>query len=350
MKTLKIAQIIAVFTAIFFTACSSSEEEGGDGGTGTDVTITSLVVSADAATVVAGEIINLTATAMMSNGSEVDKTAESTFYVNGMPLASNKYIGSVVGDILVKAAAGSLMSEEITIQGIQAATLTAFSKKAVIEDYTGTWCGYCPRVSYAISLVEEQSDKVFAIAAHIGDDMQNSYSVQLENNFDVPGYPTAYVNRVSTWNYPEPNNVSQATSIAQGTTTAGLAINSVLTNTTLEVVVSTSLTETINSTKLVVFVLEDGIVASQANYTSHYVGDPVDDFVHNHVLRYAATNVLGNITDGGAGTHHTAFKINLPSTIQDATNTGIVAMLVDTTGKIVYNAQYAAVNVDKDFD
>ncbi len=350
MKIIKIASIFAVCTALFFTSCSSSEEENGGGGTNPDVTITYLVVSADAATVVAGEIINLSSIAIMSDGSEVDKTAESTFYVSGMSLASNQYIGSAIGDILVKAAAGSTMSDEITIQGLQPVTLTAFSKKAVIEDYTGTWCGYCPRVSYAISLVEEQSDKVFAIAAHIGDDMQNSYSVQLEDNFDIPGYPTAYVNRASEWAYPEPNNVAQATSIAQGTTTAGLAINSILTNNTLEVVVSTSLTETINSTKLVVFVLEDGIVASQVNYTNHYSGNPVDGFVHDHVLRYAATNVLGDITNGGAGTHHTAFKINLPSTIQDAENTGIVAMLVDATGKIVYNAQYAAVNVDKDFD
>jgi len=41
-----------------------------------------------------------------------------------------------------------------------------FQKRVLIEDFTGTWCGYCPRVSYGIDRVMEQTTKAVPVAIH----------------------------------------------------------------------------------------------------------------------------------------------------------------------------------------
>ena len=43
-----------------------------------------------------------------------------------------------------------------------------FQKNVLIEDYTGTWCQYCPRVAYGIQLVEAANIKAFPVAIHRG--------------------------------------------------------------------------------------------------------------------------------------------------------------------------------------
>ena len=200
--------------------------------------------------------------------------------------------------------------------GIDNAVINFATRELIIEDYTGTWCGWCPRVSQAIDLVEDQSDKVFAIAAHIGDGMENNFATSLKDAFGVTGYPTAWVNRVSEWTYPEPNNVAQAVNQAQGTTDSGLAVNSLLSGNNISIVVSTGFAQAASGTKLVVFILEDEIVASQTNYTSYYGGgSTLPNFVHNHVLRHSLTNVMGDAISTGVGVDHTSYSLTVPSTV-----------------------------------
>lgn len=319
------------------------------------IVVASVVLSVSAASIEVGGTSTFTLTGTLTDGSTVDLTDEDTskFFVNGTQVSGHRYVGLAAGSFIVKATNEAITSEEITVQvtTLSAVAPQDFTQKAIIEDYTGTWCGWCPRVSHAISLVEEASDKVFAVAAHIGDGMENAYSVDLKSSFAVTGYPTAYVNRGSIWTYPEPNNVAQATDIAQGTTNSGLALNSMVQGTTLNVVVNTGFTQEKNNVKMVLFVLEDGIVANQSNYTSYYGGgSSLPNFEHNHVLRYSATAVLGDVTNGSVGVHQKIFNINLPSSILDKTKIGILAMLVDDTGKVVYNAQYAPVDTEKVFD
>ena len=46
--------------------------------------------------------------------------------------------------------------------------------------------------------------------------------------YNITGFPTAYIDRNNTWNYPEPNNINQALEAAEGTVDVGLAIESSL--------------------------------------------------------------------------------------------------------------------------
>ncbi len=86
------------------------------------------------------------------------------------------------------------LSERIASEG----TLRALSKapvhKTFIEEFTGTWCGFCPRGTLGLMLSEERHPgKFVAVAVHGNDIMTiDSYYPILLN---VVGFPSAFVNR-----------------------------------------------------------------------------------------------------------------------------------------------------------
>ena len=315
-------------------------------------TVTAIEISSSELALAIGQVTNFSVAATYSDGSTQDVTADCQYVVNNTVFNGSSYLATAAGSVTAKATFSSITSNEITIQVSDVSLPTTYTKKAIIEDYTGTWCGWCPRVSYAISLVEAETDKVFAVGAHIGDAMENTYSSTLKNAFEVTGYPTAYVNRAAEWNYPEPSNVAQAVNTAQGSTNVGLAVGASLDGSTMNILVSTGFAESVSGTKLVVFVLEDGILANQANYTSYYGGGSnLSNFEHNHVLRYSATAVLGDDTESAVGLTHKPYTVNLSSYgVSNVENTAVLALLVDATGKVVLNAQYTKVNQSTSFD
>lgn len=70
-----------------------------------------------------------------------------------------------------------------------------FPQNAVIEEATGTWCGYCPKGIVMCEYIREHySDRMFPIAIHQGDKMEiEDYSQFLAKY--VSYYPMAMINR-----------------------------------------------------------------------------------------------------------------------------------------------------------
>jgi hypothetical protein len=182
--------------------------------------------------------------------------------------------------------------------------------------------------------------------------MANSFGNALENFFNVGGWPTAYVDRAYLWDYPEPNNINQALEAAEGTVNVGLAIESSLSGSTLDITIKQGFLENMSNVKLLVFVLEDGILTDQENYTNYYGGVlTITDFEHNGVLRYVATDIMGDATPSILGIHEQSFSVNLSSYgVLNPSKTGILAMLVNDNARVLYNAQYAPSNETQDFD
>jgi thiol-disulfide isomerase/thioredoxin len=317
------------------------------------ITLTSVNITASSNAVFIGSSVTFTAKAIYSDGTIQDKTSESEFYLDDVLISGNEYTGPQAGIVIARAVFDSTSSSDLPVAVVDPLSLPAsFSKKAVVEDFTGTWCGWCPRVSHAASLVEEQTDKVFVVGVHNGDQMANSFGSAMENEYSIAGYPTAYVDRANEWTYPEPSNVDQALNAAVGTADVGLAIASSLTGSVLDFTVYQGFLESMTGVKLVVFVLEDGILANQTNYTSYYGGaSTITNFEHNGVLRYSATNVMGNSTTSTSGVHEQSYSVDLSSYgVLVPENTGVLAMLVTQTGRVLLNAQYVAANENKPFD
>ena len=334
LRTMKLRMLFYFIFISVLSSCSSLSEE-----------TPSISITSDKSTIQVGETVTFT----VVDSEDVNITSQSVILIDGNSIAGSTFVPLQAKTYEATSSYESLVSNKIDIT----ATLpSSFSKKAVVEDFTGTWCGWCPRVSYAASLVEEQTDKVFVVGVHNGDEMANSFGGAVENEFEIPGFPTAYVDRANTWAGDQPSNLGQVLNAAVGTVDVGLAIESSLTGSILDFKVYQGFLENMTGVKLVVFVLEDGILADQANYTSYYGGaSTVTDFEHNGVLRYSATDVMGDPTTSTLGVHEKTFSVDLSSyDVLVPENTGILAMLVDDSGKVLYNAQYVIAGQNQDFD
>ncbi len=66
-------------------------------------------------------------------------------------------------------------------------------KRSLVEDYTGTWCGYCPRGWVALeSINRDNPGKVLNVAYHNSDPMATG---TVSNPAVISGYPTIHLNR-----------------------------------------------------------------------------------------------------------------------------------------------------------
>ena len=327
-----------MFISVLFSCSSLSEETP------------SISITSDKSTLEVGETITFT----VVDSEDVNITSQSVILIDGNSISGSTFVPLQAKTYEATSSYESLVSNKIDFT----ATLpSSFSKKAVVEDFTGTWCGYCPRLSYAASLVEEQTDKVFVVGVHNRDQMANSFGSALEGEFSISGFPTAYIDRANKWQGNQPSNIEQALNAAEGTVNVGLAIESSLTGSVLDFKVYQGFLENMTDVKLVVYVLEDGILANQINYTSYYGGvgssgvSTIVDFEHNGVLRYAATDVMGDPTTSTAGVHEKSYSVDLSSyDVLVPENTGVLAMLVDDSGKVLYNAQYVIAGQNQDFD
>jgi len=317
------------------SSCSSLSEE-----------TPSISITSDKSTLEVGETITFT----VVDSEDVNITSQSVILIDGNSISGSTFVPLQAKTYEATSSYESLVSNKIDFT----ATLpSSFSKKAVVEDFTGTWCGWCPRLSYAASLVEEQTDKVFVVGVHNRDQMANSFGSALEGEFSISVFPTAYIDRANKWQ----GNIEQALNAAEGTVNVGLAIESSLTGSVLDFKVYQGFLENMTDVKLVVYVLEDGILVNQKNFTSYYGGvgssgvSTIVDFEHNGVLRYAATDVMGDPTTSTAGVHEKSYSVDLSSyDVLVPENTGVLAMLVDDSGKVLYNAQYVIAGQNQDFD
>jgi len=302
---------------------------------------------------------NQTITFLMFDVDGNDVTNEATFYVDGNEIAGNTFSSDVTAIYEVYATyeiAGE--SFETPIKNFE---IFVPKRKVVVEDYTGTWCGYCPRVLEAIHHLEEVTHDITVVAIHetansFPDPMHFDQVQVLKDEFGVDGLPAARLNRTTTWQ--NPYETADVLAMAGTEADLSIAINSQLNGDALTISVSTLFENGSNpGDKLVVYLLESGIIYDQVNYldndpTSQYYqqGNPIPNFEHNHVLRQNVTQLFGNEIDAteALGVYTEDFLVTIPAEYNSA-NLSIAAMLVssDNTAR---NSQFASVNEAKDFE
>ena len=313
-----------------------------DGATSNQITITvtpspvpvsAVTLTANKMTVGTGE--NIIFTSMGNNGANL--SPQSTIYFNGVAQTGFNIAMPTAGTIDVHSTYTNANNETFTSNTIQIAVVAVinFNKRVLIEDFTGTWCGWCPRVSYGIEQVNSQTSDAVVVALHKSG--SDPYIVNTAP-YNVSGYPTANLNRTTLWNYPEPENVSQVVGLTNGVNPRlGLALSPTLNGNTLDIEVNVKFGFNFTNTKLVVYVLESGLIYPQTNYTSYYGGgSTLPNFVHNHVLRSVLTNINGDAITGSTNsgdTYTKNFSVQLPSNISNSSNVSIVAFVVDASGK-----------------
>jgi thiol-disulfide isomerase/thioredoxin len=304
------------------------------------VLLTSINLSSNSQSYFLGDLVEFSI--IGNNG--IDLTEQSTISIlGGGNLSSNIYATSAEGKFSFIATYDDFTSVVYDINILPAPT--RFNQNVLIEDYTGTWCGYCPRISHAIDLVNQQTSEAVVVAIHRGSsDPYNFPAGVLEDLINLLGYPTAMLNRTTEWNNPEPNNVNQVINLTSGLADVGLAIGSSLDGFGMNINVKVKFGGQFShsSAKLVLYVLEDGLLFDQSNNTSYYGGSTViSNFEHNHVLRASLSNLMGDQIPATEYSEDNVYELNytsaIPSNISVNENMTLVAF--------VTNEYNAALNV-----
>lgn len=332
--------ILLFLTSLFFAGCSADYE--------ILPSYESIILTADSSVKIIGEPI--TFTVRDSDGN--DLTENAIIYVDGEEIEGNSFTSEVVGNFEVTASYYEIESEPITVNFHDGSEIN-FVKRVLIEDYTGTWCGYCPRVAHAIELVKAQTDEpletAVPVAIHrassnpqnLNYDPYNYDTTELELILSASGYPKGYLNRMTLWMAPEDENLNQAIGLTQGENPKlGLALNPIVENGNITLDVNIKFGKDFSNLKMVVYVLENGLIYDQTNYYPNLYGGAhtIEDFEHNHVLRQCVTPLLGEPITGDttiANVYNKTFNIPVPANVTNAANLEFVVFVTDVNNNAV---------------
>lgn len=314
-----------------------------------DPSVQSITVIPNVETTVVGSTITYTIEGIDSDGNEASMSS-AVLFVNGTKnLVDYNYIPSETGQTEAYAKIGDVTSEVVYVN-VEALTVEgSFTKKVLIEDYTDTYCQYCPRIAKAIELAVDASPDVVPLAIHLQyvgpDPFKTTFGAQLWNkfrsDFGFIGLPAAALDRKVEWNYDETQNVPQATNMAGMPTDAGLSISSIYKHRNLSVTVSAGFLQNYPGSKLVVYLVENKLKANQINATPYYGGtNPIVNMQHDHVLRHSFTNVLGDAIPADLTVANNVYtkKIDFQvpyGVVSFVENTEIVAMIVGPDNKVI---------------
>lgn len=289
-----------------------------------------------------------------------DTADQATFYVNNEEISGNTFTSSTVGDFQVYAVYEA--NDETLTTDAKAFEVFIPKRKVVVEDYTGTWCGFCPGVAVAIEDLREVTDNVAIVAIHkasstVPDPLDFPRVGDLQAMFNVDnGFPKARINRLVDW--PRPYVLEQVTSMAGSDTDVSIAINSQLNGSNLSVNVKVVYENgSTQGDKLVVYLLENGVVAPQANYFNETpghpyegLGNPIPNYVHNDGLRNALSDLFGDAIPNlpAFQVHSKDYSFTVPSHYVGE-NLSFVVMIVNADNS-AKNAQYSNINQNKNYE
>ncbi|MDD2985853.1 Omp28-related outer membrane protein [Flavobacterium sp.] len=345
------ASLISLFVLVFtFFSCSTDYK--------IIESVESISLTADSSIKIIGETIVFTVNT--NNGTNVTEDAKIT--VNSIEIEGNTFTSDEVSSYVVQAEYYGVLSEPLTIS-FQDGSEINFVKNVLIEDYTGTWCGNCPRVAHAIELAKQQSNQVISVAIHRSSsnpadanyDPYNFDSSELETYLGMSGYPKALLNRMTRWQPLEQNNITQVINLTQGENPKlGLAITSEVTATTINLGVDVKFSKDFEGLNLVVYILEDGLIYDQVNYTNFYGGAAtLINFQHDHVLKSCLTPLFGmpiasSETTVGK-TYSKSFSLDIPANIANKNKIEFVAFITGADNKTI-NSRKASPNVEQTFE
>ena len=189
------------------------------------------------------------------------------------------------------------------------------NRNAIIEEFTGRNCGYCPDGHViANSIVHANPGRVWAVNVHAGGYAPTSYpnfntgvSTTICNGFQVTGFPAGVVNRSTaqaqgrgSWQSLTNQQLSQ---VAECNVAGQAIINPVTRTAKITVEVYYTANSASSNNYLTIYMLQDSIWGSQSGGSSNpeqYVGG---NYCHMHILRDAITADWGDeIAPTTAGT------------------------------------------------
>lgn len=272
---------------------------------------------------------------------------EGIFYVNDEPIAGNEFSSSSVGEYQVYAEYTSAEGDELTTDTYTFTVVTPV-QRILVEDYTGTWCGYCPRLQSVIEEAMDQSDLITSIAIHKSSSDSNPDPYEYENidplveEYNPYGeFPKGLINRTIGWSDNDPNTLLD---YVGDDSDIGIAIKTKVSGSTLNVDVRVASTTGFSNKKIVVAALENLLYHDQTSYLNddpdspwYQAGNPIPDYENNHVLHHAMTNIFGDAipaTDA-LNDYKKSYSMDMSDYYENQENGEVVVFILDDNGTVL---------------
>lgn len=367
MQIFKLSFVFALF--VFFTLSSCGTEEQLEPDT--------LTIQIQPSQAIVGQPVTFSANSYYAG----NITTNSSFFVNGTAIQGNTFTPTMAGDHTVHVTWQGLSSAPYTFYVEPAEEIpTTFTKKVMVEDYTGTWCGWCPGMTKMLEILTDHSERVIPVAIHCDNDPYRfEFQDQLQAAYNTTGLPKARINRIHPLNFfmvagiiPDrcANETEQYTNqideYLNQPAPVGLAIDSELSGNNLSFTVQVGFAvNQLANAKLVVYLLEDGLHYNQVNYFSNsqpYANDcyyyslpnPIPNYEHNYTLRRAYTDIFGDeiptSTIFQGNVYSRQFNVQIPAAVENNQNLKLVAFVMGSNTNEVINVQQVQVGQNQPFD
>ena len=229
-----------------------------------------------------------------------------------------------------------------------------FLKKMVVEEGTGTWCGYCVRGIVALRDMKElHPERFIGLAVHQGDEFKLSYPY-LNSRFST--YPNSIINRDGNVIAPLTDTYKKYYDAMNTVAEANIDVTAICRDKTITATadITYGLTASNRDMRVVFLLVEDSLLADQTNYFAggglgemsgfEAMSNPCSIYLDD-VVRGAWPDTYGtkgnlptNFTKGEHAQYQLSFK--LPSakttTVSNPLHTWMCALLIDgETGEIL---------------
>jgi thiol-disulfide isomerase/thioredoxin len=354
-------KLFSTITALSIFALVSCGKKDNGGGTTTPAKPAALKVTVDRSTITANgfDVAKVFVTDTTTN---TDVTSQCNILVNGISLVGNSFSSETVSTYTFRATKGTSTSYNFATVNTTAPTVV-HTQKTIVEDYTGAWCQYCPRIAKALDDAYAANNSLIPIAVHNGDAFVYQFEAQMRAKWGVTGFPTAIMNRDVAWS--ENNALLTAVNpYLSRWAPLGIALESATSGTTVtgKAKIKFNVTSSTLPVNITIMLLENGKVLAQANAYNNTagspfqgLGNPIPNYVHNHILRQASTSVFGDVVPQTAvvkdAEYEKSFTFNTSG--YDLTKCDIVAVASYADGytkKGAINAQMVKVGQNKNYD
>ncbi len=341
-----IRNIPVISAALFFLqSCTKTESDF------TQAIPETITISSSSLNVTAGVNVSFTVLSSINNA---NVTGDSKIYINGNLITGSNFIFNDAGNFAVYATKGTLNSNVITVNVSPIASSLGFKHHVLVEEYSGTWCGNCPRILYGVDLLKQQTDKAIVVSTHLfnGDPFITTKTNNLAAQQGVSGVPDGFINRTTRWNGPQYQNVSQVISNIQASAPAGIAINTTLSSNNITISVKVSYAQPLTgAAKLTVYLVEDKLLHTQSNYSSNLYGgqSSIPNFQYNGVIKDVISSISGDPIGSSGSINEKTYSLAVPGNVANVNNTKIVAFITNAAGTVV-NVQQVEVGKEKKFE
>ena len=238
------------------------------------------------------------------------------------------------------------------------------ARAMVVEDHTGSWCGWCVRGNQALEDLHAQyGDRFIPLAFHNGDSMTLPIQGVFAKKFSITGYPSGLVNRenftvgANTGRILDPDNWAAAVkSLETAKSSIGVSVQWSIDSTTgvLTATASAKMFADLNTQYAFnLVILEDSVsgkgtgwdqtnyLSNRSGYESHpyyYLPSKITDYYHMNVVRAFLGGENGEVggfpafaRNGESYTH--TFTIDLDSVkIQNRKHLWVAVLVVENSG------------------